>query len=34
MPLPQPVNGEPTPPERPGLGLALDRKNLEKYKLS
>jgi L-alanine-DL-glutamate epimerase-like enolase superfamily enzyme len=33
-PLPQPVNGELTPPERPGLGLALDRKKLEKFKLS
>ena len=33
-PLPQPVNGELIPPERPGLGLALDRKKLEKFKLS
>jgi L-alanine-DL-glutamate epimerase-like enolase superfamily enzyme len=33
-PLPQPVNGELQPPERPGLGLALDRKKLEKFKLS
>jgi L-alanine-DL-glutamate epimerase-like enolase superfamily enzyme len=34
VPLPQPVNGELTPPERPGLGLALDRKKLEKFKLT
>jgi L-alanine-DL-glutamate epimerase-like enolase superfamily enzyme len=33
-PLPQPVNGELVPPERPGLGLALDRKKLEKFRLS
>jgi len=33
-PLPQPVNGDLTVPERPGLGLALDRKKLEKFKLS
>src|SRR5438093_6384110 len=32
-PLPQPVNGELTLPERPGLGLALNRKKLEKFKL-
>jgi L-alanine-DL-glutamate epimerase-like enolase superfamily enzyme len=33
-PLPQPVNGELALPERPGLGLALDRKKLEKFRLS
>jgi len=33
-PLPQAVDGELAPPERPGLGLALDRKKLEKFKLS
>ena len=32
--LPQPVNAAIAAPERPGLGLALDRKKLEKYKLS
>jgi len=32
-PLPQPVNGELALPERPGLGLSLDRKKLEKYAL-
>lgn len=32
-PLPQPVNGDLRPPERPGLGLELDRKKLEKFKL-
>jgi L-alanine-DL-glutamate epimerase-like enolase superfamily enzyme len=33
-PLPQPVNGELALPERPGLGLALDRKKLERFKPS
>jgi len=33
-PLPQPVNGELAVPERPGLGLSLDRKKLDKYKLA
>ena len=33
-PLPQPKNGMLTLPTRPGMGLALDRKRLEKYRVS
>jgi len=33
-PLPQPKNGEVAMPTRPGLGLTLDRKKLEKFKLA
>jgi L-alanine-DL-glutamate epimerase-like enolase superfamily enzyme len=32
--LPQPINGEIAMPERPGLGLALDRAKLERYRIS
>jgi L-alanine-DL-glutamate epimerase-like enolase superfamily enzyme len=33
-PLPEPVNGEVRPPQRPGLGLELDRDKLERFKLA
>jgi L-alanine-DL-glutamate epimerase-like enolase superfamily enzyme len=33
-PLPQPVNGELAPPERPGLGLTLDRQKLAQFRLA
>lgn len=33
-PLPQPKNGVITMPQRPGLGLALDRKKLERFRIN
>ena len=33
-PLPKSKNGMVTMPTKPGLGLALDRKKLEKYRVS
>jgi L-alanine-DL-glutamate epimerase-like enolase superfamily enzyme len=33
-PLPQPRNGTLALPTKPGMGLAVDRKKLEKYRVS